>query len=154
MLRLDSLPEKTLKILECLAVDEQSRNFTLIGGTALALQIGHRKSEDLDFWLPAEKMDKETISAAVRRAQQAGSAADPACSSEYAKSVLLGDVPLDQEDEGFDSVDVTEKLEDIYAFFKCAINEHEQALAEETFDVMLCNLCREVRCVCDAKSLG
>lgn len=82
---------------------------------------------------------------------QAGSAADPACSSEYAKSVLLGDVPLDKEDEGFDSVDVTEKLEDIYSFFKCAINEYEQALAEQTFDVMLCSRCREVKCVCDAR---
>ena len=46
------------------------------------------------------------------------------------------------------------KSEDIYSFFNCAINEHEQALAEETFDVMLCNRCREVRCVCDVKSLG
>jgi hypothetical protein len=244
-----------------LAVNEQLRGFTLIGGTALALQINHRKSEDLDFWLPAEKMDKETISVAVRTAQragfaaqlvtphdkivsakingrdllayaqdyviggvkvtffarvdtafqhfntypriiypatsfgimdlegifsmkayvihqrvrsrdlfdlkifvqrgktiedilQAGSAADPACSSEYAKSVLLGDVPLDKEDEGFDSVDITEKLEDIYSFFKCAINEYEQALAERTFDVMLCSRCRKVQCVCDADGLG
>jgi predicted nucleotidyltransferase component of viral defense system len=258
VLRLDSLPEKTLKVFECLAVNERLRDFTLIGGTALALQISHRKSEDLDFWLPAEKMDKETISAAVRRAQQAGfvaqlvtphdkivaakingrdllayaqdyviggvkvtffaradtafqhfntypriassavsfgimdlegifsmksyvihqrvrsrdlfdlktfvqrgktiedilqagSAADPACSSEYAKSVLLGDVPLDKEDEGFDSVDVTEKLQDIYSFFKCAINEYEQALAEQTFNVMLCSRCREAKCVCDAR---
>jgi len=258
VLRLDSLPEKTLKVYECLAVNERLRGFTLIGGTALALQISHRKSEDLDFWLPAEKMDKETISAAVRTAQQAGfvaqlvtphdkivaakingrdllahaqdyviggvkvtffaridtafqhfnaypriassatsfgimdlegifsmksyvihhrvrsrdlfdlkifvlrgktiddilqagSAADPACSSEYAKSVLLGDVPLDKEDEGFDSVEVNEKLEDIYSFFKCAINEHEQALAEETFDVMFCNRCLKVKCVCDAR---
>ena len=258
MLRLDSLSEKTLKVFECLAVNEQLRSFTLIGGAALALQISHRKSEDLDFWLPAEKMDKETISAAVRTAQQAGfvaqlvtphdkivaakingrdllayaqdyviggvkvtffarvdtafqhfnaypriaststsfgimgvdgifsmqsyvihqrvrsrdlfdlkifvqrgktiedilqagSAADPACSSEYAKSVLLGDVPLDKEDEGFDSVDVTEKLEDIYSFFEIATNEFEQALAEKTFDVMMCGSCREVKCVCDAR---
>lgn len=258
MLRLDSLPEKTLKVFECLAVNERLHGFTLIGGTALALQISHRKSEDLDFWLPAEKMDKETISAAVRATQQAGfvaqlvsphdkivaakingrdllayaqdyviggvkvkffaradtafqhfdtypriassatsfgimdfegifsmksyvihqrvrsrdlfdlktfvqrgktiedilqagSAADPACSSEYAKSVLLGDVPLDKEDEGFDSVDVTEKLEDIYSFFEIAINEFEQALAEKTFDVMLCSSCREVNCVCDVR---
>lgn len=82
---------------------------------------------------------------------QAGSAADPACSSEYAKSVLLGDVPLDKEDEGFDSVDVTEKLEDIYSFFNYAINEYEQVLAEQTFNVMLCSRCREAKCVCDAR---
>ena len=62
------------------------------------------------------------------------------------------DVPdLDKEDEGFDSVDVTEKLEDIYSFFKSAINEYEQALAEQTFNVMLCSRCREAKCVCDAR---
>jgi hypothetical protein len=46
VLRLDSLPEKTLKVFECLAVNERLRDFTLIGGTALALQISHRKSEN------------------------------------------------------------------------------------------------------------
>lgn len=124
-----------------MAVDEQSRGFTLVGGTALALQMNDRKREDLDFWLSAEKMGKETILAV-----------NPACSSEYAKSVLLGDVPVGKEDEGFDSVDITEKLEDIRSFFKCAINEYEQVLAERTMDVMFCGRCREVKFVCDANS--
>jgi len=34
-------------------------NYSLVGGTALALQIGHRKSEDLDFIF-----DNETINSA------------------------------------------------------------------------------------------
>jgi len=39
------------------------REYTMIGGTALALQINHRKSEDLDFciWTKNPKTDKPTV---------------------------------------------------------------------------------------------
>lgn len=39
------------------------RDYTLIGGTALAVQIGHRKSEDLDFfiWTKNPKTDRPTV---------------------------------------------------------------------------------------------
>jgi len=240
MLSLNRLPEHTRRVFDCLAQMEELRGFTLIGGTALALQFNHRKSEYLDFWLPATNLQKETISVLVRKAQHAGLlaqlvtpqdkivsakingvdllayaqdyvisgvkvtffarmdtafehfnkyprisnsgsvfdimdleglfsmksyllhrrvrsrdlfdlmffmkkgktleqvldagvAADPACSDEYAKSVLIGDVPLDQEDEGFDSVGVTEKIEEIYSFFGRVVNEYEQALAQKMF---------------------
>lgn len=239
MLKLDSLPNATRRLFDHLATNALLHDFTLIGGTALALQIGHRRSEDLDFWLPGERMDKGVISAIVRLAQEAGframlatphhqivaekingrdllarvqdyviggvkvtffartdvayryfdtlsrvaanvalsfrvmgedglfamksyvihqrvrsrdlydlktfmlrgrrldeileaaSMADPACSPEYAKSVLVGDVPLDKKDEGFESIGITESIEDIYSFFKSAVNDYEQAIAEE-----------------------
>lgn len=238
MLKLDSLPDATRRVFDHLAANPLLRDFTLIGGTALALQIGHRRSEDLDFWMLGERMDKGRISAIVRMAQQAGftadlatphqkivvekingrdllaraqdyviggvkvtffartdlayqhfdslarvidagtsfrvmgeeglfvmkshvihqrvrsrdiydlktfvtrgktladifqaaSATDPACSPEYAKSVLIGDVPLDKEDEGFDSIGVTESMEDVYNFFKGVVDEYEQTIAEE-----------------------
>ncbi|MFM9950742.1 MAG: nucleotidyl transferase AbiEii/AbiGii toxin family protein [Saprospiraceae bacterium] len=43
------LPE-TLALLERLQDDSELKNFFLVGGTALALQIGHRFSIDLDFF--------------------------------------------------------------------------------------------------------
>ncbi|MDR3157628.1 MAG: nucleotidyl transferase AbiEii/AbiGii toxin family protein [Zoogloeaceae bacterium] len=238
MLKLDSLPDATRRVFDHLAANTLLREFTLIGGSALALQFGHRHSEDLDFWIPAERMDKESISEVVRIAQQAGfeaalttphqhiifekingrdllahaqdyviggvkvtffartdgayrhfdsfpridnstsfcimgeeglfamkahvihqrvrsrdlhdlkmflergkrlgdifqaaSAADPACSEEYAKAVLIGEVPLDKEDEGFASIGVTESMEGIHAFFKDIVDAYEQAVAEET----------------------
>lgn len=54
MIYLDTLPKKTAELIEKL----QSKNnhfkflddFYLSGGTALSLQIGHRESEDLDFF--------------------------------------------------------------------------------------------------------
>lgn len=257
MLKLASLPEATRRVFDHFAANALLGDFTLIGGTALALQLGHRRSEDLDFWLPAERLNKDVVSTAVRMAQQAGfaaqlvtahdkivtaringydllsfaqdyviggikvtffarldvayqyfnqlarlpdtptsfrimgteglfcmkshvihqrvrsrdlfdlktflqygktlseillagPAADPACSSEYAKSVLLGDVPLDQEDEGFDSVGVTEHINDIYAFFQSAVDEYEQAIAEATFREMACQKCQSLPCICVA----
>ena len=37
------------KILPVLSEAECLKGWTLVGGTALAIQIGHRESEDLDF---------------------------------------------------------------------------------------------------------
>lgn len=242
MLKLDSLPVATKRIFDHLSSNDLLNDFTLIGGTALALQISHRRSEDLDFWLPDNRLNKGIVSAIVRKAQDAGfpaalatphdqivtakinghdllayaqdyviggvkvtffarndtayqyfdslprltdtntafrimggeglfhmkahvihqrvrsrdlfdlktfvsrgkdigsvllagSKADPACSPEYAKSVLVGDVPLDRNDEGFDSIGITESINDIYDFFKCAVNDYEQAFAENTYEL-------------------
>jgi predicted nucleotidyltransferase component of viral defense system len=217
------------------------RDFTLVGGTALAVQIGHRRSEDLDFWLPRERLDKKIIAEIIYRAKDAGldprlttphhqisaakingvdlleyaqdfmiggakvtffsrydipfryfdtllrvqdatcsfrimgeeglfamkahvihrrvrsrdlfdlktflghgktldevflaaSTADPACSPEYTSAVLVGEVPLDKQDEGFDSIGVTETIQDVYAFFRAVVNEYEQVVAKQTLE--------------------
>jgi len=43
------LSQNTEAIFEQISKMECIKNYTLIGGTALALQLGHRLSEDLDF---------------------------------------------------------------------------------------------------------
>lgn len=45
-----ALYPKTKQVLTQLAVEDWLQNFYLAGGTALALQLGHRKSIDLDFF--------------------------------------------------------------------------------------------------------
>jgi Nucleotidyl transferase AbiEii toxin, Type IV TA system len=59
--KLDALAAKTRPVYELLAQQPALENFVLITGTALALQMGHRLSEDLDFWLPAERMSPYAI---------------------------------------------------------------------------------------------
>jgi len=51
------LSQHTEKIFEQISKLECIKNYTLIGGTALALQLGHRLSEDLDFckWRKSRK---------------------------------------------------------------------------------------------------
>jgi len=72
MLNIESLTDRTRKIFEHVARCPALRDFTLIGGTALALQLGHRRSEDLDFWLPAESLNKDAINIVIRMAEEAG----------------------------------------------------------------------------------
>jgi predicted nucleotidyltransferase component of viral defense system len=238
VLNIDGLPDATRCVFEHLAKNRLLNRFTLIGGTAMALQIAHRKSEDLDFWFFGERMDKAIVSTVIRMAHEAGfdvlqatshekiiaeringrdlmalaqdyviggvkvtffarndmaydhfnhyrrvndggcsfnimgeeglfamkshvihhrvrsrdlydlmvfvskgktldeifsaaREADPASSEEYAKSVLVGDVPLDKVDEGFDSIGVAVSIKDVYDFFRSVVNEHEQAVAEK-----------------------
>ena len=45
-----SIDEKTKRVLEKIKREEFLKNFYLAGGTALAIQLGHRKSIDLDFF--------------------------------------------------------------------------------------------------------
>ena len=46
----ETISSSTLELLSNLMVDEKLSQFVLVGGTALALQIGHRISVDLDFF--------------------------------------------------------------------------------------------------------
>lgn len=50
MLRKETVSESTLELLKILMQDELLGSFFLAGGTALALQIGHRISIDLDLF--------------------------------------------------------------------------------------------------------
>ena len=72
MLHLNSLPFATANVFAHLREEPLLAGFTLIGGTALSLQIGHRQSEDLDFYHPAAELPTRTINAALTNARRAG----------------------------------------------------------------------------------
>ncbi len=72
MLRLDTLPAATAQVFAHLYAEPLLAGFTLIGGTALSLQIGHRQSADLDFYFPAELLPARAINAALTHARLAG----------------------------------------------------------------------------------
>ena len=50
MLQTQTVKEGTLGLLKTLMHDEKLRHFCLVGGTALALYMGHRKSIDIDLF--------------------------------------------------------------------------------------------------------
>jgi predicted nucleotidyltransferase component of viral defense system len=50
MLQLKTIEPFTLELLKDLSSKTYLNSFVLVGGTALALQLGHRKSIDLDFF--------------------------------------------------------------------------------------------------------
>jgi len=55
------LPDKTRRILEKLSICQGLSEFTLIGGTALALQVAHRFSEDLDLAASKIRLPRQDI---------------------------------------------------------------------------------------------
>ncbi|WP_010419577.1 nucleotidyl transferase AbiEii/AbiGii toxin family protein [Anaerophaga thermohalophila] len=50
MLYLETIDAATLELLKQLQAKPAFKNLRLVGGTALALQMGHRKSIDLDLF--------------------------------------------------------------------------------------------------------
>lgn len=50
MLHKEAVTRETFKLLENLMSDPNLREFSLVGGTALSLYLGHRKSIDLDLF--------------------------------------------------------------------------------------------------------
>ena len=229
------MPDRTRRIFKVLAQEPLMQGFVLIGGTALSIQIGHRLSEDLDFWLPGAAMSKNRVDAVLsnlgksrihheyatpawkisqaringidllfqsrdhivdgvkvtffarddvpyqyfaglhriegqaqfsiadedaifnmkswlisqrvrsrdlfdlmvlmqrgKRIQDildAGANADPSFQREYAKDVLVGNVPVDAEDEGFESIDLDLAIDDVHQYLLSAVNEYEVKIA-------------------------
>jgi hypothetical protein len=68
---------------------------------------------------------------------EAGAQADPAFQREYAKEVLVGNIPLDADDEGFESIGIQVTLADIHDFFLVAVNEYEVNLASSISNAIL-----------------
>ena len=63
------IDEEVLHLLRSFAPSGIGKHFYLAGGTALALQIGHRRSDDLDYFVDAEQLDRRSI---WRWAREAG----------------------------------------------------------------------------------
>lgn len=67
MLHLETVEYSTLELLRKLQSLPILRDTRLVGGTALALQLGHRKSVDLDFFGTITCEAEELISAIKNR---------------------------------------------------------------------------------------
>ena len=61
-----ALPAKTEELFLALRDLPAIKPFTLVGGTALALRLRHRLSEDLDFAMEAQRLNRPAINAVIR----------------------------------------------------------------------------------------
>lgn len=62
MLQLQTVKPNTLELLKSLMHKEYLNSFVLVGGTALALQMGNRESIDLDLFSTADFSSNEILS--------------------------------------------------------------------------------------------
>lgn len=65
MLRIETVKPATLALLKSLMAMPELADFSLVGGTSLSLQLGHRISDDLDLFTAATKFRLENIPAFV-----------------------------------------------------------------------------------------
>jgi len=70
--KLDYLPEKTRVIYRRLLEEPLMQGMTLVGGSALALQTGHRISEDLDFAIFGAQLPSARIDTLISGLETAG----------------------------------------------------------------------------------
>lgn len=66
------LPAATRTVFEHLRTQALLKDFTLIGGSALALQIGHRLSQDLDFQFDGDALPRRTLAGVLGAARAKG----------------------------------------------------------------------------------
>lgn len=66
MLQLQTVEPNTLELLRSLMQKEYLDSFVLVGGTALALQLGSRKSIDLDMFSNTEFSSNEILTSLLR----------------------------------------------------------------------------------------
>jgi len=66
MLQISTVEPATLVILKKLMSIPELANFSLVGGTALSLRFGHRKSVDLDLFASSE-FDVDTVIAVLEK---------------------------------------------------------------------------------------
>lgn len=66
MLYIKTIEPGTFRILNELMEMEELASFNLVGGTALSLQLGHRKSDDIDFFSDKD-FDKRVVIDALKK---------------------------------------------------------------------------------------
>jgi hypothetical protein len=65
MLHKEAVNPELLQVAQTLTLLEQMDSFQLVGGTAIALQLGHRKSIDIDLF-SNQKVDLRSLSRAIK----------------------------------------------------------------------------------------
>ncbi|NEX18685.1 MAG: hypothetical protein C1943_19350 [Halochromatium sp.] len=65
-LKPESLPQATIAVIDKLANEEALSGFCLVGGTAMALQAGHRRSLDVDLVTFEASLDKHALFSAMQ----------------------------------------------------------------------------------------
>jgi hypothetical protein len=64
MLHLETVAPETLDLIRKLMQEKCLKHFKLVGGTALALKLGHRTSVDIDLFSNKE-FDPKEVAAAI-----------------------------------------------------------------------------------------
>jgi hypothetical protein len=90
MLYYKTVEPKTLELLKSIQCIPEFNSLRLVGGTALALQIGHRKSIDLDFF-GTFRFDEKTL---TKKLKTIGNV-EPVNLTKHIKVFLINEIKVD-----------------------------------------------------------
>lgn len=110
------------------------RYFDILGldamKTAKTLVLADRvRARDLFDLMVLMRSYDYSVAEAMKIVESLGHNDDP----EYYKAVMIGSIPLDQEDEGLDAINVKVTPDEMYAFFDKRIADYELKLAADYF---------------------
>ena len=100
MLHYETILPGTLELLKKIQSLETFKDARLVGGTALALQLGHRQSVDLDFFGPVTA-SLEELTAEL----SAFSSVSPLSSSKLMRFLIVGGIKVDIVNYPYDWID-------------------------------------------------
>jgi len=115
-------------------VCEANMSFDILGieglKVAKTLVFADRvRSRDLYDLYVLMREQNYTLDALFSMVRELGTIDDP----EHYKAIMRGEIPLDEDDEGLETVDLKTGLEQMYEYFNQAIDEYETALARDHF---------------------
>jgi Nucleotidyl transferase AbiEii toxin, Type IV TA system len=95
------LAPETKRVWEFLAGQQSLEGFTLVGGTALTLHLGHRISEDLDFVTVNHRLPRPRLNGLVRLAQEFGFHIESDDSQDAYEEFLIAGMSLHDYQQNF-----------------------------------------------------
>lgn len=141
--KLEFMPEATQRNFTRLKDDPRLAGFTLVGGTALALQIGHRISEDLDFNIFGQKLPIRVIDELLDELAASGATIESLITPEQKSKFKINtsenldhyiqDYLINGAKVTFHSRNESERPKQQIDFLKSA---QKMAVSEEGFDVL------------------
>ena len=87
-------------------------------------RVKSRDLFDLMFLIQNHNFKVIDVVDAIKKVDQKGDR-----EARVALEILVGNVPLDKNDPGFESISLAVDINDIYAFFANKVNEYEQYIA-------------------------
>lgn len=95
------LPAETARAWRALEKEPLLADAILVGGTALALRIQHRLSEDLDFLFPSVRLPRTKLRACVQKLMAAGWRVAPADDAASFEEFLISGMDLHDYQQDF-----------------------------------------------------
>lgn len=126
------LPANTKNLFNALKSNPKMKDLDSLFKSKSVVLMDRVKSRDLLDLMILIKDHGYTIEQVIKSIMEVDNLEEKQAFS--ALEVLIGNVPVDKDDPGFDTINIAITLEDIYDFFKSKVDEYEVDLAKSVLE--------------------